>query len=60
LFDILIPLVGIGLATCLIAYLVQISPLGEPFKGWIWWAVIAIGVLWALRIVLPLFGVSLT
>lgn len=59
MFDILIPIVGIALATGIIAYLVNISPLVAPFKGWIWWAVIAIGVLWALTLVLPIFGVSL-
>jgi hypothetical protein len=61
LFNDLIPLVGIAIATCIIAWLVKISPLAEPFKSWLWFAVIAIGVLWALSIALPLwFGVSLT
>jgi len=59
MFDILIPIVGIALATGVIAYLVKISPLTEPFKGWIWWAVIAIGVIWILKYALPIFGVSL-
>jgi hypothetical protein len=60
MFSILIPIFGIALATGIIAYLVTISPLTEPFKGWIWWAVIAIGVIWILTLVLPLFGVSLS
>lgn len=60
MFSILIPIVGIALATGVLAYLVGISPLVDPFKGWIWWAVIAIGVIWILTLVLPLFGVSLS
>lgn len=59
MFDILIPIVGIALATGILAYLVKISPLVEPFKSWIWLAVIAIGVIWILKLVLPIFGVSL-
>lgn len=59
MFAILIPIVGIALATTIIAYLVSISPIMSPFKDWIWWGVVAIGVLWILiYYVLPLFGVN--
>lgn len=60
MFSVLIPIVGIALATGIIAYVVKISPLIEPFKSWIWWGVLAIGILWALSLVLPLFGVSVS
>lgn len=60
MFGIVLPIIGIALATTVVAYLVSISPLVEPIKGWIWWGVIVIGVIWILKYVLPLFGVSLT
>lgn len=61
MFAVLIPIIGIALATTIIAYLISISPIMEPFKAWIWWAVVAIGVLWILiYYVLPLFGVHAT
>lgn len=60
MFSVLIPIIGIALITGVLAWLVRASPLTEPFKTWIWWAVIAIGVLWILTIVAPLFGLSLT
>jgi hypothetical protein len=59
MFDILIPIVGIALATAVICFIIIKSPLPEPFKAWIWWGALAIGLLWALSYVLPIFGVSL-
>lgn len=60
MFSVLIPIIGIALITGVLAWLVRVSPLTEPFKTWIWWGVIAIGVLWVLTLVAPLFGLSLT
>ncbi len=60
MFSNLLPIFGIALATGVICYLVSRSPLVEPFKGWLWWGVLAIGVIWVLSLVLPTyFGVSL-
>lgn len=60
MFSILIPIIGIALITGVLAWLVRASPLAEPFKTWIWWAVLAIGVIWILTLVAPLFGLSLS
>lgn len=60
MFSALLPIFGIALATAVICYLVIRSPLTEPFKSWLWWGVLAIGVIWVLSVVLPTyFGVSL-
>jgi hypothetical protein len=60
MFSDLLPIIGIGLATAILCYLVSVSPLQPPFKGWLWWGVLAIGVIWALSLVLSrYFGVSL-
>lgn len=54
----ILPVVGIALATTVVCYLITISPLIEPFKSWIYWGVLALGICWIVfGYVLPLFGV---
>jgi len=56
--SIILPILGIAIATTIICYLILKSPLMEPFKQWLWWGVLALGVLWiTFDYVLPLFGV---
>ncbi len=56
--DLILPVIGIALATTVACYLIGISPIMEPIKGWIWWGVLALGICWIVFVyVLPLFGV---
>jgi hypothetical protein len=57
--SVILPCIGIAIATTVICYIIKASPLMEPFKTWGFWGVLAIGLLWALTYVLPLFNVSM-
>lgn len=64
LHDVLLPIIGIAIATTIICFLVghPKSPIMEPFKSWIWWGVLAVGVCWIVfGYVLPdFFGVRIS
>ena len=58
--EIILPVIGIIIAVTVGCYLVghPKAPFVEPLKGWLWWAILAIGICWILfGYVLPFFGV---
>lgn len=57
LVHLVIYLIIVGCVIGLLLYLVSISPVPEPFKNWLWFAVVAIAVLIVIfYILLPLAG----
>lgn len=49
-------LIVVGIILGLLLYLVNISPVPEPWKGWLHFLVIAVGVIIAIYILLGLIG----
>ena len=57
LVHLVIYLIVVGCIIGLLLYLVSIAPIPEPFKTWLWFAVVAIAVLIVIfYILLPLAG----
>ncbi len=57
LIHLVVYLVIIGCIIGALLYLVSIAPMPEPFKSWLWFAVVAIAVLIVIfYILLPLAG----
>lgn len=56
LVHLVIYLVVVGCILGLLLYLVSIAPVPEPWKGWLHFLVIAVGVIIAIYILLGLIG----
>ncbi len=56
LVNLVIYLIVVGCVIGLLLYLVNISPVPEPFKGWLWFVVVAITVLVVIYLLLGLVG----
>lgn len=57
LVHLVVYLIIVGCVIGLLLYLVSISPVPEPFKSWLWFAVVAIAVLIVIfYILLPMAG----
>jgi cation transporter-like permease len=58
LIEVLIRLIILAFVAGLIAWLVARAPfIAEPFRAWLQWAIIAVAVLIAILMLLPLLGV---
>lgn len=49
-------LIGIGCILGLLLYLVSIAPIPEPYKGWLWFVVMAVAIVILIYIILSLVG----
>lgn len=58
LVSLAILIVIVGIVCAVLVWLVDSSPMTEPFKGWAHWLVIAIGVLIILFRLLAIAGVA--
>lgn len=56
LVNLVVYLIIVGCIIGLLLYLVSISPVPEPWKGWLWFVVVAIGVLIVIYVLLGLIG----
>jgi hypothetical protein len=56
LVNLVIYLIILGVILGLLLYLVRISPVPEPWKGWLWFVVVAIGVIIVIYLLLGLIG----
>lgn len=62
LVSIVVTLIILGCVVGLLLYLVSISPIPEPFKGWLWFVVMAFAVIVLIYVLigyLPHGGVRL-
>ena len=57
--DLVIILIVLGIVVTVLLYLVDTSPMAEPFKGWVRWGIIALAVLSALKLFLAAAGVAI-
>jgi hypothetical protein len=56
LVNLVVYLIVAGIIVGLLLYLVNISPVPEPWKGWLWFLVMAIGVLVVIYALINLIG----
>jgi len=56
LVNLVVYLIVAGVIVGLLLYLVRISPVPEPWKGWLWFLVMAIAVLIVIYALLSLLG----
>ena len=56
LLNLVIYLIVLGCIVGLLLYLVSISPVPEPFKGWLWFVVMAFAVIAVIYVLLGLIG----
>lgn len=56
LVNLVVYLLVAGIIVGLLLYLVNISPVPEPWKGWLWFLVVAIGVLIVIYVLLGLIS----
>lgn len=56
LVNLVVYLIVAGIIVGLLLYLVNISPVPEPWKGWLWFLVMAIGVLIVIYALINLIG----
>jgi hypothetical protein len=56
LVNLVIYLIVLGVILGLLLYLVRISPVPEPWKGWLWFVVVAVGVIIVIYLLLGLIG----
>lgn len=58
LIDLIIVILVAGLVAGILVYLIDASPIAQPFKMWARWLVIVVAVLIILVRALPLLGVG--
>lgn len=56
LVNLVVYLLVAGIIVGLLLYLVNISPVPEPYKGWLWFLVMAIGILIVIYALISLIG----
>jgi hypothetical protein len=56
LVNLVVYLLVAGIIIGLLLYLVNISPVPEPYKGWLWFLVMAIGILIVIYALINLIG----
>lgn len=57
-FGLIILILIIGIIVTVVVWLIDSSPITEPFKGWARWGVIAIGVIYILLRLAAALGVA--
>jgi hypothetical protein len=56
LVNLFLYLLIVGVIIGLLLYVVSISPIPEPFKGWLWWVVIVIAIFAIIYFLLGMIG----
>jgi hypothetical protein len=56
LLNLVIYLIVLGCIVGLLLYLVSIAPIPEPFKGWLWFIVMAFAIIAVIYVLLGLLG----
>jgi hypothetical protein len=56
LLHLVIYLIVLGCIVGLLLYLVSIAPIPEPFKGWLWFVVMAFAIIAVIYVLLGLLG----
>jgi hypothetical protein len=56
LLHLVIYLVFLGCVIGLLLYLVSIAPIPEPFKGWLWFAVMAFAIIAVIYVLIGMMG----